>query len=300
MKPLIKDKGLEQYPSVRDAYDSAKEILKEENPDRKELSDLLGILEKNPEGVVWLKLEEGENYNAFCSGMEKWFFSHALGDIAGTAKKGDMKDAVIMFYNMCNAFGYGTKQFQGALKESAKNVKEQRSLYALRGFMKTMIGMLEPPTQDESDTNVPKAYLYEKVVAEERLWELGTYNERDTLRRIVFPSESCWILRNPSKEGEPVYVSPLNTGHEHIETLVEGFKDFEKADGLNGEWLRIDEIRKISAISSEESQKIFAYAEFRRGRIEGNYGHYMGVQKEIETMLGISNKPIISPSIPAP
>lgn len=62
MKRLFKDKGLDQYPLVRETYDKAKELLNQENPDRKELSDLLDVLDKNPEGVEWVKAEEGEQY----------------------------------------------------------------------------------------------------------------------------------------------------------------------------------------------------------------------------------------------
>jgi len=41
MRQLINDEGVNQYASVRTAYDRAKVLLTQEKPDRKELSDLL-------------------------------------------------------------------------------------------------------------------------------------------------------------------------------------------------------------------------------------------------------------------
>lgn len=69
MKKLINDVGLEQYDTVRAAYDKARTLLTQESPDRKELSDLLDVLDKNPKGVEWLRDEEGENYAQVYSGV---------------------------------------------------------------------------------------------------------------------------------------------------------------------------------------------------------------------------------------
>jgi hypothetical protein len=63
---LVDDKGLEEYDAVRAAYDKARTALTQENPDRKELSDLLGVLDKNPEGAKWLEAEVGEEYGKIC------------------------------------------------------------------------------------------------------------------------------------------------------------------------------------------------------------------------------------------
>ena len=289
--------GLKDYPAVRDAYDKAKEILEQENPDRKELSDLLQVLEKNPEGVVWLKAEEGENYNDFCLNAKKQFFSYAIMDAADAARKGDMKEAVRTFYRACSATGYDPEQVAKAIQASVKDVKEKSSLVACRNLMKAMQERFEPPAEYED--SIPRAYLYEKQEGSQRFGVISTYTEWQIVRRIVFPSEACWILRNPL-DTKKTYVSPKGTNQYSIEQLVEGFKDFEKADGLNGEWLKIDNKRKIRAISPEESQKIFAYAEFIKGSIEGNYEYYMEVQKLIENLLGITKQAIYSPDIPTP
>ncbi|MFA5887745.1 MAG: hypothetical protein WC852_03485 [Candidatus Nanoarchaeia archaeon] len=63
MTKLINDEGINQYSTVRKAYERARTLLQNENPDRKELSDLLEVLHKNPEGVDWLRDEEGTNFN---------------------------------------------------------------------------------------------------------------------------------------------------------------------------------------------------------------------------------------------
>ncbi|MFA5887748.1 MAG: hypothetical protein WC852_03500 [Candidatus Nanoarchaeia archaeon] len=66
MTKLINDEGINQYSTVRKAYERARTLLQNENPDRKELSDLLDVLDKNPEGAKWLEAEVGEEYGKIC------------------------------------------------------------------------------------------------------------------------------------------------------------------------------------------------------------------------------------------
>lgn len=70
MKQLIHDEGINQYSAVKAAYDRAKAVLTQENPDRKELSDLLDVLDMNPKGVEWLKAEKNEEYDALYKSIE--------------------------------------------------------------------------------------------------------------------------------------------------------------------------------------------------------------------------------------
>lgn len=62
MRQLVHDVGIDQYSTVRNAYEKAKALLTQENPDRKELSGLLNVLEANKEGIEWLKLEFQHEY----------------------------------------------------------------------------------------------------------------------------------------------------------------------------------------------------------------------------------------------
>jgi len=69
MKKLINDEGINQYQAVKDAYEKAKALLTRENPNRKELSDLLGVFDKNTKGVEWLRDEEEGNYTALIKSL---------------------------------------------------------------------------------------------------------------------------------------------------------------------------------------------------------------------------------------
>jgi len=299
MKQLVNDEGINQYQAVKDAYEKAKALLTLENPNRKELSDLLDVFDKNTKGVEWLRDEEGEDYNNFCLNAGKQFFLYAVMDAANTAKKKEMEEAVCKFLRVYQILGYDEKQFAKAIHASVENLTEKSSLDACRNLLKAMQKRFEPLAECEDDNSISKAYLYEKQEGSQRFGVISTYTEWQIVRRIVFPSKACWILRNPM-DTKKAYVSPKGTNQDSIEQLVEGFKDFGKADGLNGEWLKIDNNRKIRAISPEESQKIFAYAEFIKGSIEGNYEYYMKVQNLIENLLGITKQVIYSPDIPTP
>lgn len=62
MRQLINDEGINQYQTVREAYEKAKEMVEQENPDRDELSKIRRILDNNPKGVDWLTMEEGSKF----------------------------------------------------------------------------------------------------------------------------------------------------------------------------------------------------------------------------------------------
>lgn len=71
MRILVHDKGINEYAPVRKAYDRAKEILGSENPDAKELSNIVKQLDSHPEAVDWLKLEEEGRFEEVYAGIYK-------------------------------------------------------------------------------------------------------------------------------------------------------------------------------------------------------------------------------------
>lgn len=102
MRQLINDEGINQYQTVRAAYDGAKHILALEKPDRMELSGLLAVIEQYPEGLDWLKLEEGEKYDAFYSkiaGICLPQIIEAIAKNAGAPKIGIMASPAYKVYN---------------------------------------------------------------------------------------------------------------------------------------------------------------------------------------------------------
>jgi hypothetical protein len=61
MKKLINDEGINQYQAVKDAYEKAKELLKEPGKNKDTLLELLNTFATNQEGTSWLSIEVGEN-----------------------------------------------------------------------------------------------------------------------------------------------------------------------------------------------------------------------------------------------
>lgn len=68
MKQLIHDEGLGQYDTVRAAYEKATKLITKLN--NKELSDLLKVFDRNPEGTSWLRDELGMAFDDIYSYLE--------------------------------------------------------------------------------------------------------------------------------------------------------------------------------------------------------------------------------------
>ncbi|MDD4878136.1 MAG: hypothetical protein PHO02_03815 [Candidatus Nanoarchaeia archaeon] len=209
-------KGISEYGVAKAAYEAARAILSAENPDRKELSDLLGVLDANKEGAELLKNEIGEEYDSV------------------------RRKAALVF---------------------------------------------------------PKCYLHLRIRMYETMMEDGWPAETaEELRTIIIPSLRYAITGNSVKTGENIAVCRFNS-LESLLNLIKKFSDFNKVDELKGRWLRIDPKNKILSIDEMLSRRIIEYAEFRKGIIEGSYEGNMKVQKEIETILGMNNTPVLSPDI---
>jgi len=68
MKKLVDDKGLEQYDTVKSAYENAAKLITKLS--NKELSDILKVFDRNPEGTSWLRDELGMAFDDVYSYLE--------------------------------------------------------------------------------------------------------------------------------------------------------------------------------------------------------------------------------------